>query len=274
MNEMQYQLGAMFTGEPNPTITFLCVSSSNPLAALAVDQPFDYCLLKKGNGGTQSVPFWIYDSMGNRKENITDWALRKFVARYKQDSGKKDETKRITKEAIFHYCYAVLHDPAYISKYAVNLKREFPHIPYYENFWKWAEWGKTLFELHLGYESVEPFPLKRTDTPDEKARAARQSPKPILRADKEVGNIRIDSETTLVGIPPDAWAYQLGNRSALEWVLDQYKEKKVKDSTLRDHFNTYRFSDHKEQVIELLKRVASVSISTVFVIHQMKAESQ
>ena len=40
-------------------------------------------------------------------------------------------------------------------------------------------------------------------------------------------------------------------RSALEWVLDQYKEKKPKDPTIAKLFNTYRFCDYKEQVIDL-----------------------
>ena len=56
--------------------------------------------------------------------------------------------------------------------------------------------------------------------------------KALLKADKEAGRILIDSETTLAGIPPEAWDYKLGNRCALEWVLDQYKEKKPKDLIL------------------------------------------
>ena len=54
-------------------------------------------------------------------------------------------------------------------------------------------------------------------------------------------------------MPPEAWTYKLGNRSALEWILDQYKEKTPKDPTIRAKFNTYRFADHKEKVIDLLK---------------------
>ena len=81
--------------------------------------------------------------------------------------------------------------------------------------------------------------------------------KVILRADKERGSIRIDEQTTLTGVPADAWRYQLGSRSALEWVLDQYKERKPRDPTIRERFNTYRFADHKERVIDLLRRVCT-----------------
>lgn len=82
--------------------------------------------------------------------------------------------------------------------------------------------------------------------------------------------MKIDTEATLGGVPPEAWLYKLGNRCALEWILDQYKEKKPKDPTIREKFNTYRFADHKEKVIDLLLRVTTVSIKTVAITEAMK----
>jgi predicted helicase len=87
------------------------------------------------------------------------------------------------------------------------------------------------------------FALARAYVPDAKA---------ILRADPASGKITIDSETSLNGIPAAAWDYKLGNRCALEWILDQYKEKKPKDPTIREKFDTYRFADYKEKVIDSL----------------------
>ncbi len=98
----------------------------------------------------------------------------------------------------------------------------------------------------------------------------RLPPKCILKADKEAGRIIVDSETTLTGIPPEAWDYRLGNCSALEWILDQYKEKKPKDPTIREKFNTYGFADYKEKVIDLLMRVTTVSVSTVMITDTMR----
>ena len=165
----------------------------------------------------------------------------------------------------------MLHDPIYREKYAINLKREFPRIPFYPDFWAWAEWGERLMALHIGYESVEPWELTRTDTPDVKAKAAGIAPKAMLKADKDNGMIRLDSETVLSGIPRAAWDYRLGNRSGLEWILDQYKEKTPKDPTIRAKFNTYRFCDYKEKVIDLLMRVTRVSVETVAITQAMKA---
>ena len=252
----------------NPIISFLCVHSSNPLAVMAVTGPFDYCLLKRGNGGTESVPLWTFDANGTRHENITDWAFDLFKKRYQPRREK--QSRPVTKEAIFHYVYGVLHDPVYVAKYALNLRREFPRIPFYDDFWQWADWGKELMDLHIGYEEVEPFKLKRIDQIDEKSRKAGVAPKAMLKADKEAGVIVIDSETTISAFPREVWTYTLGNRSALEWILDQYKEKKPKDPTIREKFDTYRFADYKEQVVDLLMRVTTVSVRTSSIVNSMK----
>lgn len=220
----------------------------------------------------QFVTEFDFDESGQRHDNITDWALKQFQSHYQPGRGRKAQP--ITKEAIFHYCYAVLHDPAYREKYAQNLKREFPRIPFHADFWQWADWGRELMALHIGFETVEPWPLTRTDIPDDKARAAGQAPKCILRADPGAGRITIDTETTLAGIPPEAFAYRLGNRSALDWILDQHKEKKPKDPTIRARFNTYRFADHKERVIDLLARVTRVSVETQRITDAMKTTTR
>lgn len=221
-------------------------------------------------GDTQLYPI-KRTAGGHEIDNITDWALKQFTAHYAEEIGKGKAARKISKEAIFHYCYAVLHDPLYREKYAQNLKREFPRIPFYPDFWQWAAWGEALMQLHIGFETVAPFPLTRTDTPDAKVRAAGLQPKALLRADPVSGSITLDSETTLRGIPSEAWTYKLGNRCAIDWVLDQYKEKKPKDPTIREKFDTYRFADYKEKVIDLLARVTTVSVETVKLVDAMKS---
>ena len=177
------------------------------------------------------------------------------------------------------------HHPAYRAKYEVNFKREFPRLPFYEDFRQWAEWGRALMDLHLGYEQAAPFPLTHHDRtepaskqpdllPDERVKPKRlldEKPalKPRLKALKDTGEIEIDATTTLRGIPPEAWDYKLGNRSALEWVLDQWKEHKISDPTVATQFNTYRFADYKEAVIELLHRVCTVSVETMKIVRGM-----
>ena len=172
-------------------------------------------------------------------------------------------SETITKLDIFHYTYAVLHNPAYRTKYELNLKREFPRLPFYEDFHQWASWGKSLMDLHLNYETIEPYGLQRVEI------ASKDNPKAKLKADKTNGVISLDENTQLIGVEVIAWEYKLGNRSALEWILDQYKEKKPKDPTIAKLFNTYKFADYKEQVIDLLQRVCTVSVKTMAIVQQM-----
>ena len=71
-------------------------------------------------------------------------------------------------------------------------------------------------------------------------------------------------------MPAEAWAYKLGNRCAIDWVLDQHKEKKPKDPTIRERFDTDRLADHKARVIDLLARVVTVSVETQRIVGEMK----
>ncbi len=208
--------------------------------------------------GGQCLPLYTYNKKGDRIDNITDWGLTQFQTHY--------QDKSIEKIDIFHYTYAVLHNPIYRQKYEQNLKRDFPRIPFYDNFKQWVTWGKQLIELHINYETINPYPLNRVDL----AETENTQPKPKLKADQIKNEIILDTVTTLTNIPKIAWNYRLGNRSALEWILDQYKEKKPKDETIAKKFNPYRFADYKEQVIDLLMRVCTVSVETMTIIEAME----
>ncbi|MCP4400297.1 MAG: hypothetical protein GY801_23690 [bacterium] len=133
-----------------------------------------------------------------------------------------------------------------------------------------------LMELHLNYERVEPYALEQREQQKELTgfgKSVRSESKAKLKADKLKNTIILDTATSLHGVPPEAWEYKLGNRSALEWILDQYKEKKPRDPTIREKFNTYRFADNKAQVLDLLKRVCTVSVRTMEIIRQMEQTS-
>lgn len=245
----------------NRVIVFSDKNSRDPFAAFSTDVPADLHLCASKDG-YQYVPLKRFATDGEPIENITDWALNKFVGHY-------GRAAKITKEDIFHYVYGVLYDPLYRETYAQNLKRELPRIPLYSDFRAWVRWGKRLMDLHIDYETVDPWPISRIDTPDQKARTAGVAPKVILKSKAASGSIALDSETTLTDIPALAWDYRIGNRSALDWVLDQHKEKTPKSPTLREQFNTYRFVDHKEKVVELIARVTRVSVETMEIVEAM-----
>ena len=273
-----YQMPNIFrASDSRNTLIWLKTGDAIPFWCLASSCIVDLTTI----GGSQCFSLYRYEKDGTRVDNITNWGLSQFRDRYKKPL--------IQTEDIFHYVYAVLHHPAYRTKYELNLKREFPRIPFYDNFQQWADWGKQLMDLHINFEDAEPYELERIGVGIiDEAHVAMQAslfkvesngkdasptkkaaPKCKLKADKVVGTIELDTVTTLKGIPAIAWEYKLGNRSALEWVLDQYKEKKPKDPTIAKLFNTYRFADYKEHVIDLLKRVCTVSIETMEIIQQM-----
>ncbi|MBF0372011.1 MAG: N-6 DNA methylase [Alphaproteobacteria bacterium] len=246
----------------NRSISFSAPGARTNYCVLAIDGLADLHFGAAVDGYQQVTRFRFKD--GERIDNITDWALNEFTQRYGDDTD-------ITKDGIFSYVYAVLHDPVYQEKYAASLRREFPRIPFYSHFDCWRDWGEELLNLHMGYEEAAPFPLTRTDVPDKKVRPTGQPPKVILQSDHDSGIIVLDAETQLGGVPPAAWNYVLGNRCAIDWVLDQHKEKTPKDRTIREKFDSYRFADHKERVIELLKRVVAVSVKTVDIVEAMRA---
>ena len=290
--------------QPNKVIYFQTTGARRPFAVLASDRLADLHLFIDG---TQSLPLYRYTPEGERVSNITKWGIRRINDHYRKEWGEEHFQKTypdgIDAEEIFAYTYAVLHDPVYRYDYRNDLLREFPRLPLYHEFDIWARMGRELLDLHVGFESAAPYPLKRVDkSPPARTSTIRESaagagyataeraaverepltpspstgegwgeggPRPRLRADKERGVIVLDEQTSLTGVPPDAWRYRLGNRSALEWVLDQYKEKKPRDPTIRERFDTYRFADHKEHVIDLLKRVCTVSVKTMDIVDGM-----
>ena len=242
--------------QPNTVICFLAPGGRPDFSALAAGELPSFSLFIDG---TQCLPLYRYTADGERVSNITEWGLRQFREHYGDDS--------IADEDVFAYVYAMLHDPAYRERYEVDLRRELPRVYFQEDFAWWAQQGRELLDLHLGFETAEPWPLERQDKDGVVPTRA------ILRTDKERGIITLDEQTSLVGVPPEAWEYRLGSRSALEWVLDQYKERKPKDPTIRERFNTYRFADHKERVVDLLVRVCAVSVFTTTIVNELRLRS-
>lgn len=53
-------------------------------------------------------------------------------------------------------------------------------------------------------------------------------------------------------------------------LIRQYHGRKPRDPTIRDRFNTYRFADYKEHVIDLLQRVTTVSVETMKIVGEME----
>ena len=200
----------------------------------------------------QCFPFYTYDEDGsNRRENITGWALDRFRAHYCDDT--------ISKWDIFHYVYGLLHHPGYRDRYQANLKRDLPHIPFAPDFRAFAEAGARLATIHVGYEEEPEYQLRQVETPE----------KPLdwrvekMRLSRDKAQLRYNDFLTLEGIPEAAFGYRLGNRSALEWVIDQYRMKTHKRSEIANDPNR---ADDPQYIVRLIGKVISVSLETVKIV--------
>lgn len=251
LTENHYKMFGKNFDLENKVIHFSGLGHSKIFSCISYKNVFDLHSIENG----QAIPLHIYED-NEKIENITDWALNIFIKKYND--------KNITKESIFYYVYAVLNNPKYTEKYKENLKLAFPKIPFYDDFWKWSNWGKELLNIHINFENEEEYNVDIVSN-NKKIDAL----KSIFKIDKNNGIVVLDEITTIKNIPKEIFNYKLGIRSCVEWILDQYKEKKVEDITIAEKFNEYKYSDYKEKIIMLLKKIISLSIKTLKITNEM-----
>lgn len=252
MNNRVYQFPSIFPTpetEQENKIIWLKVGQEIPIFALCTNKIVD--LLPQG--GSQCFPFYIYNEDGShRQENLTDWALTDYQNHYADE--------KISKWDIFYYVYGLLHHQGYRDKYAANLKRELPRIPKLKDFWKLSHAGKKLAELHLNYENQTEYPLKTQINGQLDWRVEK------MRFNKEKTAIKYNNSLTLSGIPPEALEYKLGNRSALDWIIDQYQITTDKRSEITNDPNN---PADERYIAKLIMKIVTVSVETVKLVREI-----
>lgn len=258
LNDRRGQFTLIFptpeTEKENQVICLTDSGSEKPFIILITTHIPDLHLVGTGCG-SQCFPFYTYNEDGtNRQENITDWALKQYQNHY------QDTT--ITKWDIFYYIYAVLHHPHYRERYAANLKRELPRIPFAPQFHPFVIAGKRLAEIHINYEKQPEYRLKHLENKD----------LPIdwrvekMRLSKDKTQIKYNDFLTLTGIPPAVFLYRLGNRSALDWIIDQYQVTTDKRSEITNDPNRL---DDEQYIVRLIKQIITVSLETVEIVNNL-----
>jgi predicted helicase len=241
----------------NKAICLTAFGSEKPFMVFLTNIIADLHFVGAG-AGTQCFPFYTYAEDGsNRRENITDWSLKQFQEQYSAE---------VTKRDIFHYIYGVLHSPQYRERYAENLKRDLPRIPFVapEAFQTFVDIGARLAELHLNYEQAKEYPLQWIENKDI----------PFLwrvtkmQLSKDKTQIKVNESLTLAGIPVACFEYRLGNRSALDWIIDQYQVSTDKRSGITSDPNR---DDDEEYIVRLVGRVVTVSVETVKLVQALPA---
>ena len=204
-----------------------------------------------------------------RRDAITDAILADFRASYE---------KKITKEDIFYYIYGVLHSPEYRTRFASDLKKMLPRIPFTSktaDFWKFSQAGRDLAEWHLNYETVKPYPVQEhTDALGlDPAKDFLVNPKMIFgRANKQVDKTTIiyNSHISISGIPLEAYDYVVNGKPAIEWIMERYQITVDKDSGIRNDPNDWaREHGDPKYILNLLKRVITVSLETMKIVNAL-----
>ncbi|MFM6000058.1 MAG: type ISP restriction/modification enzyme, partial [Dolichospermum sp.] len=278
-NDMTYQLPKIF---PNQTVENLaiCVTGVGVVkdfSALIVNTIPDLCIQGAATAG-QCFPLYTYEKQSElgelfatatteeytKKENIPDSILKDFQKKY--------QDKTITKTDIFYYIYGVLHSPEYKQRFAADLKKMLPRIPYTRDFWTFSKAGRELAEYHLNYETIEPYEIKEfspeiyLDSQDylvEKMVFGKNK----NGIDKTI--IIYNSKITLSQIPLEAYEYIVNGKSALEWIMERYKVTKDKDSGIINDPN--HWSENPRYIVDLVKRIVRVSLETVRIVKSLPA---
>ena len=202
------------------------------------------------------------DDEYTRVDNVTDGILADYRATYGTE---------VTKDDIFFYVYGLLHSPEYRERFASDLKKMLPRIPKVKDFWGFAKAGRKLSELHLGYETIEPWPLEEIVISEGadlyhvvKMRYGGNARKP------DKSTVVVNEHLTLAGIPEEAREYLLGSRSAIEWILERYQVKTDKASGIVNDPNAWG-KEHGDPryIVDLVRRITRVSVETVSIVKSL-----
>lgn len=207
-----------------------------------------------------------------RRDGVTDWIL---------STARKQYGSHVTKEDIFYYVYGILHAPDYRTTFAADLKKSLPRLPLVESpddFWAFSRAGRSLAELHLGYERVEPYagcrillaPLTNRGDEisyliDDKMRFGKLDSK---TADKRI--IHYNAGITIENIPLEAYDYVVNGKSAIEWVMERYAVKTDPASRIENNPNDWcREHDDPKYIYNLLLRIITVSLETMKIVRSL-----
>jgi predicted helicase len=275
LNNVVFRMPSIFP-EANSNNLAICVSAARSrrayeFSALVVDTLPDQEL---SSGQCFPLRYYVPPDEENRlhsghgewRENVSGYALEKFRAAYKD--------KSITGEDIFYYVYGVLHSPEYKTRFAADLKKMLPRIPFAADFWAFSKAGRKLADIHLHYESAKLFPVQeRADELGFDAQRQYEVQKMRFgKHGKEVDKtvIHYNSHVTLSGIPLAAYEYVVNGRPAIEWIMERYQLSTDKDSGLTNDPNDWaREHDDPPYILNLLKRIITVSLETMKIVKSL-----
>ncbi|MBE9218461.1 DEAD/DEAH box helicase [Dolichospermum flos-aquae] len=276
LNNRLYQIPKIFPNQnlENLAIYVTGIGASKDFSALIIDVIPNLHLHDTG----QCFPLYTYEKQSElgelfatatteqytKKENIPDSILKEYQQKY--------EDKTITKSDIFYYIYGVLHSPEYKQRFASDLKKMLPRIPFTADFWTFSQAGRELAYYHLNYETIEPYELEEFKKDLYLDHQDYQVEKMVFGKNKnglDKTIIIYNSKLTLSQIPLEAYEYIVNGKSALEWIMERYKVTKDKDSGIINDPN--HWSENPRYIVDLVKRIVRVSLETVRIVKSLPA---
>ena len=201
-----------------------------------------------------------------RIDNISQPTVTLFQKHY-QDN-------KITGDDIFYYVYGILHNQPYKTKYAADLKKTLPRIPYAKtaaDFHVYATAGKQLADLHIHYETADPYPLlvheQNADPSNPNYYKIKKMTYSGGARTPDKSKIKYNNNITLENIPPEAHDYIVNGKSALDWIIERYQIKTDKDSKITNNPNDW--SDNPRYILDLIRKVVTVSVETVKIVNEL-----
>ena len=191
--------------------------------------------------------------------NITDWGLQHFHDHY------GDTT--ITKWDVFYYVYGLLHHPGYREKFADNLKRELPRIPFAPDFQAFASAGKQLVRLHLEYETLEPYDLQWIESDDVPLSYRVER----MKLSKDKTALMVNDSLTLAGDSPRTYS-PIGSATVALWS-GSLTSTASRPTNAAASAPTPTVLDDEEYIVRLVGQVVRVSLETVSIVRALPEES-
>ena len=249
MVDMQYQMSKVL---PNSNSSNLLISISNKtegkkFTSLFIQNIPDVNLFA---GGSQNLPQWLYDNMGAYT------AIRDNILSQLTD---------LKEEEVMYYIYGVFHSKQYEQLYSEDLAKSFPRLPNLKHKDKYVEIGRKLAELHLNYEK-QPAP-KEVELVLKKTNPTYKVKKMKPATSDKLGSIIYNEDITIKNIPERAYNYVVNGRSAIGWIIDQYRIKVDKKSGITDDPND--FSEDPKYILNLLLSIITVSMKTLELIDEL-----
>ena len=273
LNNCVYQIPKFFPSpkQRNMVIQMTGNGSSKPFSILICNTIPDYEVISKG----QCFPLYWYEER-NADAPMLDLGMEANVGDYKRHDGISDfglkqfraayGAPKISKEDIFYYVYGLFHSTEYRARFENDLKKELPRIPFAKDFWAFSKAGRKLAELHLNYETIEPWPVKEVSNGNFRVTKMRFPKKGIRHT------IHYNDTCTLSEIPEEAYEYIVNGKSAIEWLMERYKVDTDKDSGIVNDPNDWCDEQgNPRYIIDLVKRVIRVSIETMEIVKALPA---